>query len=232
MANRNLKESYNTLAADFSQTRSYPWPEFELFAPHLQRGGSLLDVGCGNGRVYEFIQPYKIDYTGLDFAEGLIDEGKKKYLDAKFIVSDMVQMPLEDDSFDQIWSIASFHHLPDKEKRMQCLSEMRRVLKPGGVLVMTCWNLLQKKYRPQLFDNFKDVLLRKKRSIFDFTIPWKDGEGNVIADRYYYAFSPRRLRKLLKAAGFTIVDEFYSLKGKKVSFLKSYNLCFVCRNEK
>lgn len=226
---QEVQKSYDSIAKEFSQTRNYAWPEFAYFEPYVQKGMKVLDLGCGNGRVYEYLQQKNIDYTGFDLSQGLLDEAQKKYPETTFVQGNMVSLPFEDNTFDQVWSIASFHHLQNQTDRKQCLAEIRRVLKPGGKLLMTSWNLLQKKYRSQLFKNIVSCKWMTV-SIYDFNIPWKNADGSVKADRYYHAFTPSRLRRLLQNAGFEMVDEFYTRKKEKVRFLESFNICVVCEN--
>lgn len=226
-----VRTDYNTIAEHFSETRSAPWPEFRFFEEYLRDGDSLLDLGCGNGRVYEFLQKGEKDvrYTGLDFSEKLIEQGRKKYPDAAFVVSDMTELPFKEESFDHVWAIASFHHLPTRELRKRCLDEIQRVLKPGGYFIMTCWSLFQKKYRSAFLKNWKYLLKADLERFSDLQIPWKNQSGETLAERYYHAFTPRRLCKLVQESGFEIVDEFYSLKDKKVNFFKSHNICIVAK---
>jgi cyclopropane fatty-acyl-phospholipid synthase-like methyltransferase len=49
------KKSYNMAAENFSETRQNAWPEFELLKPYINEGESLLDIGCGNGRLWQFL---------------------------------------------------------------------------------------------------------------------------------------------------------------------------------
>lgn len=226
-----LRADYDLIAEHFSETRNAPWPEFHFFRSYLKAQDALLDLGCGNGRVFDFLEQsgVNIDYTGYDFSEKLLAQGKKKHPKAHFMLGDMAELPFADNSFDQVWAIASFHHLPTADLRQKCLKQIKRVLKPGGYLVMTCWNLWQAKYRFAFLKNWKNLLNLHREGFADLAIPWKDQQGRVLAERYYHAFTPRSLRKYLKEAGFEIVSEFYSLNEKKVRFLESRNICFVAR---
>lgn len=226
-----VQADYDLIAEHFSETRNAPWPEFQFFRPYLKPQDSLLDLGCGNGRVFEFLEKsaLNIDYIGYDFSQNLLKQGRKKYPKAHFIEGDMAELPFDDCSFDNVWAIASFHHLPTAELRQKCLRQISRVLKPSGYLVITCWNLWQAKYRTAFLKNWKSLLQFDLEGFADLAIPWKDQQGSVLAERYYHAFTPGNLRKYLKEAGFEIVEEFYSFNDEKVRFLKSRNICFVAR---
>ena len=43
----------------------------------------------------------------------------------------------------------------------------------------------------------------------DLLIPWKDGQGNILAERYFYCFSKKELKELFKKAGFAIEKVYY-----------------------
>lgn len=221
-------EDYDLIASYFSQTRQFLWPEFEFFGKYLKPGLKILDLGCGNGRLSKMIQKYGCDYLGMDNSAGQIKEARKLFPQNKFERGDLLKIPLPDHSLDQIWTIAAFHHLPNRKTRLQALKEMQRVLKPGGIIIMTNWNLFQKKYRPfvwqaiwSFFKNFG-----QKQAWNDTFIPWKQG-AKELTKRYYHAFTSRELSKLFKQSDFKIVEEFYAKKGAKSTFWEGHNLCHV-----
>ena len=51
-------------------------------------------------------------------------------------MADALEMPFPDESFDLVWSLESGEHMPDKEK---FVSELTRVLRPGGRLILVAW---------------------------------------------------------------------------------------------
>ena len=209
-----VKKDYTKIAKSFDESRAEPFKEFELFFPYLKENDRILDVGCGNGRLAGFLKnKIKIDYLGIDNNRKLIGLAKKRHPFAKFKIADMGKLPFHDHSFDHVWDIAAFHHIPSKKLQLQTLKEMKRVLTKGGLLIITVWNLWQKKYRKY-----------KKDSNNDTFIPWKDGTM-----RYYHAFTVQELQNLLKKSGFKIISHFYSKYGDKTKFSESYNICFVCR---
>ena len=101
----------------------------------------VLDVACGTGdvsfRLHELFQNAQI--TGLDLSAGMLKIAKEKlvHMDAAaqehitFIEGDSLNMPFPDDSFDLVtvaYGVRNFEHLEEGYR------EMRRVLKPGGVI--------------------------------------------------------------------------------------------------
>jgi SAM-dependent methyltransferase len=109
------------------------------------------------------------------------------------------KLPFEDNSFDVVFSIAVFHHFPTKKYRLRMAKELYRVLRPGGKLVVSVWNLWQKRFwRYHLrFD------LKNKLDWGDIYVTFKDNKGNVF-QRYHHAYTKRELKKLLTESGFQV----------------------------
>lgn len=188
-----VKRTYEEIAEDFAKTRNEAWPEFGKFQKHVKSHFKVLDLGCGNGRLFEFLRP--IDYTGIDSSENLLKEAKKRYPDVSFVNGDMLEIPLKDNEFDMVFCIAALHHIPSKNLRKKAVSEIKRVLKKDGILILTIWNLFQKKYIKYLFKSFVIWLLTLGKYDWNDTfIPW----GKDKIPRYYHAFTKKELLKLLK----------------------------------
>jgi ubiquinone/menaquinone biosynthesis C-methylase UbiE len=73
---------YNEIADEFSETRNHAWYEFEIYRELLKENDRVLDLGCGNGRLFEFLEPMKIKYDGVDVSSGLLSKAKRKYADS------------------------------------------------------------------------------------------------------------------------------------------------------
>ncbi len=105
------------------------------------RGGRYLDVGTGTGDlVFEILgQSANVLVDGIDPAEQMLaiarDKAAKRGIgDAvSFMAADALHLPMESDTYDGIVSGFCFRNI---EHRQKALEEMRRVLKPGGMLVI------------------------------------------------------------------------------------------------
>ena len=100
----------------------------------LPRGASVLDAGCGPGRLAMEIARQRPDLAvhGADLAAGAIELAKAMAGgSAEFVRADLADLPFPDGSFDLIVSTASYHHW---DKVDQIVPELARVLKPSGVL--------------------------------------------------------------------------------------------------
>jgi SAM-dependent methyltransferase len=201
------RKSYNMIAEDFDIARQEAWPEFELLKPYIAKDMRILDWGCGNGRLYKYLyQVSGIKYQGIDNSEKLVEIAKKNYPKVDFCVSDIFHLPFKNGEFDVVAAIASFHHIPSEELRLVALREIYRVLKPGGVVFMTNWNLWQrdliKKYKLRIWDFF---FPRNEMDAGDFWIPFKGKDKTM--PRYYHHFGREELARLCRKAGFEIISD-------------------------
>ncbi len=199
------REVYNTIASYFSDTRSFLWDELKPLAKYTKDGDRVLDIGCGNGRLYQLFEKNQVSYTGVDQSSELIKIAQEKYPEGQFVVSEMRELPFEDSSFDVVYAIASFHHLPDEESRIKALEEMKRVLKPGSYIVMTNWNL----HSRSTSKNIEKGKWRVEEGTYEFTVPWLSPEGEVLGQRYYHGFDLEELEDLFAKAGLELEEQYY-----------------------
>ncbi len=97
-------------------------------------GHRVLDLGCGPGDGAVALARTGVDAIGLDYSQGMLDTAKKEHLvTGRLTRGDAGRLPFKDGAFDKIVCTNSFHHYPDHQASLR---EMRRVLKPGGLLVL------------------------------------------------------------------------------------------------
>lgn len=194
---KKVVADYDNIADEFNQTRQHGWKEFETFLPHIKDGDHLADLGCGNGRLQDFLNKHrKLKYTGIDNSKELLKHAK-----GNFVQGDLLEIPLKDQSQDVATAIASFHHIPSKELRKKSLKEIARIIKKDGKLIITVWNLFQARYKKYIWKSRIKSLFSDYDSR-DTMIPW--GKSGV--NRYYYAFKPAEIRQLLEVH-FEIIEE-------------------------
>jgi SAM-dependent methyltransferase len=209
------KEIYDQIAEDFAETRNKVWPEFEYFKGYLANGQDVLDLGCGNARLLELLKDYKVNYLGIDFSPNLIAEAKKDWLDSQsepnfnFMVGDILDLNLKE-KYDLVFLVATLHHIPSQRLREKVLLNVKSVLKPNGKLLMTNWNLWQKRYLKYIIkytllkisESEKETngIMPEELDLQDVFIPWQKKH-----QRYIHAFTENNIANLLKKTGFEII---------------------------
>ena len=202
------RQDYNLIAEDFSRTRYFIWKDLEPLSQYTLPGDRVLDLGCGNGRLLQAFEGIDIDYTGVDNSEKLIEIAKKRYPKNKFQVTDALKLPFPNNYFNKVYSIAVLHHIPSQEFRLQFLNETKRVLKKEGLLVLTVWNLWQRKTAWRLFFqySFLKLINKSKMDFKDIFYPWESQKGKVLIQRYFHLFNKKELERLTKKASFKIKE--------------------------
>ena len=96
----------------------------------------LLDVGCGTGYLFELLLPQRrAEYHGLDLSPQMLKVAASKFDGGVTLVEGSAdRLPYEDESFDVVTCVQSFHHYPAPDKAMR---EVLRVLKPGGLYILS-----------------------------------------------------------------------------------------------
>jgi len=134
---------YDFLVWAFTHGRTRAFRETLVSLARLKPGESVLDIGCGTGSLALAAKRHvgsNAEVTGLDASDEMIARAKSKArrrgIDVSFTHGIVEALPFEDDRFDVVLSTLMLHHLP-RPARRRCASEIRRVLKPGGrVLVV------------------------------------------------------------------------------------------------
>lgn len=190
--------SYDAFAETFSNSRrNLHWQELDAIIEDMKKHDtkSILDVGCGNGRLYAHIQNAMRNiqnYIGIDSSSRMIEQAKTTYPDGIFRIGNMES--LEDFAsgtlhFESIVFLASFHHLDTRTKRISTLTDAKQLLAPKGKIFMTNWNLRdQQKYAP---------------------METSDGEFQIKIgpySRYYHGFTLDELTQLFEETGYRIIE--------------------------
>src|SRR3954470_10175124 len=106
----------------------------------VEPGMDVLDVACGTGNATLPAARAGARVTGLDFAPGLLEIARERAADAMleidFIEGDAQALPFEDATFERV--VSTFGHMFAPDHR-RTADEMRRVLKPDGVISVACW---------------------------------------------------------------------------------------------
>lgn len=135
-----LKEAiktYNKIASVYAkytedQLMQFQLSRFESMLP----GKKILDAGCGAGRDIEYFIDDGFDAIGIDLAEKLLKEAKKRVPKGKFKKEDFRKTKFKAKTFHGVWSVTSLVHLPKSEVK-KALKEFNRILDGKGILYLS-----------------------------------------------------------------------------------------------
>lgn len=126
------KEYWNSVA----DAKEFTTPmQSAVFCRYVNRDAAILDVGCGYGRVLSELHALGFrNLCGIDFSEKLIARGKRQfpYLDLRVMESETIDFP--DASLDAVLLCAVLTCIVADRDQKALIAEIRRVLKPGGLL--------------------------------------------------------------------------------------------------
>lgn len=103
---------------------------------HLGGSKNLLDFGCGIGRYCSRIRAHGINYSGIDASLGMIRKAKQIHKEVFFKHYDGKNIPFSSGSFDTVILSEVLTYLLGCDESQDALKEIKRVLTPGGRLVM------------------------------------------------------------------------------------------------
>ena len=116
------------------------WADRTVMKPYLDRFAELVsplalvvDLGCGAGHDCQELVTRGLRVIGVDSSFALLRIGVARYPALDFARQDLRRLAFRSGSLDGIWACASLVHVPRRQIR-SVLSEIRRVLRPGGVL--------------------------------------------------------------------------------------------------
>jgi ubiquinone/menaquinone biosynthesis C-methylase UbiE len=113
------------------------------FAARWAAGKHVLDVACGEGYGSALLSRHAASVVGVDISPEAIDHAKNAYVtvaNAQFVCASCTSIPLDDASVDVAVSFETIEHITEQS---QFLDEVLRVLKPEGVLLLSCPNKLE-----------------------------------------------------------------------------------------
>lgn len=128
-----IQKDYWNSAAEKKQFTT-PFQSGEL-CRYLKMDSRILDVGCGYGRTLEEL--YEMGYhnlIGIDFAEGMIQRGKRQFPHLDLRLKETAAIELPDHSVDAVILFAVLTCIRSNEEQEDLIAEIQRVLKPGGIL--------------------------------------------------------------------------------------------------
>jgi ubiquinone/menaquinone biosynthesis C-methylase UbiE len=209
----NPEVLFQSLARDAAMVRALGWIKPD---PQSTR---VLDVGCGDGdSVWIFLrlgfEPANL--FGVDIQEDRILQAKATNPLVKFECADATRLSFSDDTFDISMESMMFLQLTEDDIARRIASEMIRVTKPGGILLVSDW-----RYSKPGSDEFKGVSPRRIADLYQI------GKRTEVCRTFRGPLVPpvgRFLSKYLASAYFAIHSLFPFLAGHVITVLRKSKL--------
>ena len=166
-----------------------------LFEQYALPGSVMLEGGCGKGQYVAYHAGRGVQVVGLDFAQATLAKLRSRYADLMLCAGDVAALPFRNEAFDVYYSGGVVEHF--ETGAGPALKEARRVLRPGGVLLISVpyLSLLRRVLSP-----FKSTLWKEvPRAELDKT---ENDEGKQF---FQYIYTRREFEKELAAAGLRVI---------------------------
>jgi ubiquinone/menaquinone biosynthesis C-methylase UbiE len=153
---------YDAVATQWHHTRGKRgvlWPGATCFVQNLPQGSIVADIGCGDGKYFPAIWEAGSYVIGTDISLPLLKTCNLETVTTEnrrisphrsqlhrrpaLAVADCLMLPLKDKSVDAALCIAVLHHLSTEDRRVKCLRELARIVKPGGLINVQAWAMEQ-----------------------------------------------------------------------------------------
>lgn len=194
-----VRQVYDEIADHFAETRHSPWPEVRSYLEGCESGSIGVDIGCANGRHLPLLAERCETVVGIDVSKELLQiAGDETGDGSEFVQGDAGRLPLIESAVDIALYVATIHHLPDRAARVRSLSELARVLAPGGRALVSAWSTEHDRFDTESDGEGFDTIV-------DWTLP-----GGETVPRFYHIYCPSEFRGDIQASGLTLVESYVS----------------------
>ena len=138
----NTQMSYDVVAAEytrriFDELKDKPLDRqlLDRLVDHVGEAGVICDLGCGPGQVARYLHDRGAHVIGVDLSPQMIAQARQLNPDIDFKQGNMLALDVEDEAWAGIAAFYSIIHIP-LEKVVTALHELKRVLRPGGWLLL------------------------------------------------------------------------------------------------
>ena len=139
----NTQASYDQVAVEYAEKfkdemddKPFDRDCLDRLAREVGNLGPICDMGCGPGQIARYLHRQGVDTLGVDLSPRMVAEAQRLNPDILFHQGDMLSLPDADHSWGGIAAFYCIIHIP-REQVADALCEMKRVLKPAGVLLLT-----------------------------------------------------------------------------------------------
>lgn len=150
----NQKKYWDTVADKKEFTTPF---QIEAFEKIVKKSAFILDIGCGYGRTLEQLYQYGYhNLMGIDFSEKMIERGRKQYPNLDLRVMSKKTIDLDDNSCDTVILFAVLTCIIDDNEQLELIKEIKRVLKPNGIIYINDFLLNSDERNLKRYDDFKN----------------------------------------------------------------------------
>lgn len=212
LLNNLNRQFYDDFAESFAASRGNTEPGLDHLLASVRPGDSVLDLGCGQGRIARLLPP-GCAYTGVDFSGEMLAIAQQHTDDAgvqaRFLIGDLLEpaWPVDDaGGFQWVILRAVLHHIPGAQHRQSVVSHAARLLVPEGQLIIANWQFLDiERLRRRLLPWERVGLTPGDVESGDYLLDWqRDGFGV----RYVHLVDEDETRALAQEAGCQIASLF------------------------
>lgn len=139
----NTQSSYDQVAAEYAEkfkdemdNKPFDRDCLDRLTREVGDLGPICDLGCGPGQIARYLHRQGVETLGVDLSPRMIAEAQRLNPTIHFHQGDMLALPDADNSWGGIAAFYCIIHVP-RQKIVDALREMKRVLKPGGTLLVT-----------------------------------------------------------------------------------------------
>ena len=159
---------------------------YDEFEKRLKKGTTVLDLGTGPGRTYEYFKEKGYKYIGYDFSPKMKEKAMKLHGEFPYIVDDIVNVRnhFDKESVDNIFYVYTIFHLP-KEDVKKSLEDIHYIMKNDGLAILS--------YMLGEGEEFVDE-------------PYLGDKGKQVL--YIQYFSKPEFNKLLEDTNFEVIYEY------------------------
>ena len=138
---RELEDGYNRVAKEyveriFGELEHKPLDRQLLDRVAASIAGPVCDLGCGPGHVARYLRERGVDVCGIDLSSEMIGQARRLNPGIEFAQGNMLSLDVADEAWGGIVAFYSIIHVPRAEV-VTALSEMKRVLRPEGLLLLS-----------------------------------------------------------------------------------------------
>jgi SAM-dependent methyltransferase len=179
-----IRKSYDAVAREYADEiygelagKPFDRDVLDGFAERVRSKGRVCDLGCGPAQIARYLRDHGVDALGVDLSAGMLAEARRLNPDLFFVQSSMLALGLRAGTLAGVAAFYSIIHIP-RAQVIDALREVRRVLQPGGLFLVT--------FHLGSEDSHHDELFGRPVSL------------------YVALFSTEEMIRYLKAAGFAI----------------------------